>query len=50
MAQTAMTKAYQLEKASDVAIFKYFGIVYALGFGYFVFGESLSWPSFAIPE
>ncbi|MCG8375159.1 MAG: DMT family transporter, partial [Chlorobiales bacterium] len=40
-AQVAMTKAYSLEKASDIVIFKYLGIIYALLFGFFIFGESL---------
>lgn len=41
IAQMAMTRAYQLEKASDVIIFKYLGIIFALAFGYLLFGEVL---------
>ena len=39
-AQYFMTKAYQLEELNKVASLNYIGIIYALGFGYFVFEES----------
>ncbi|WP_017730841.1 DMT family transporter [Nafulsella turpanensis] len=39
-AQYFMTKAYQLEELSKVASLNYIGILYAIGFGYFVFEES----------
>lgn len=40
-----MTKALQAEKANLVASLKYLGSVYALGFGYFIFGETYDWIS-----
>ena len=39
-AQVAMTRAYQLERLSRVAPLNYLGIFYALGLGYWLFGES----------
>jgi drug/metabolite transporter (DMT)-like permease len=42
-AQLAMTKAYKLEPASDVAIYSYVGLVLALALGYFFFEESFDW-------
>ncbi len=41
IAQIYMTKAYQLERASNVSNFNYLGSVYALLVGYFLFGESI---------
>ena len=41
IAQYALTRAYQSEKASNVAIFNYLGVIYAIIFGYFLFAESL---------
>ncbi len=41
--QLFMTKAYQHSQLSGVAIFQYFGLLYALGFGYYLFGEKYSW-------
>jgi drug/metabolite transporter (DMT)-like permease len=43
--QVFMTKALQAEKANLVASLKYLGSVYALGFGYFIFGETYDWIS-----
>ena len=40
VAQVAMTRAYQLERLSRVAPLNYLGILYALGLGYLLFGES----------
>lgn len=45
MAQVYMTKAFQKEKAANVSIINYLGVVYALIVGYFLFGETLSWGS-----
>lgn len=39
-AQYLMTKAYQQEEISKVASLKYIAIVYALGYGYIIFGET----------
>lgn len=39
VAQIYMTKAYQLERASNVTNFNYLGSVYAIVIGYFLFGE-----------
>ncbi|MBI1288023.1 MAG: EamA family transporter [Flavobacteriales bacterium] len=38
--QVFMTKALQLEKANLVTSMKYLGSIYALAYGYFLFGES----------
>lgn len=43
--QVFMTKALQVEKANVVTSLKYLGSIYALGFGYFLFGETYDWIS-----
>jgi drug/metabolite transporter (DMT)-like permease len=45
LAQYYMTMSYQQEDLSTVAILKYIGIIYAVGFGYFLFDEHLPWGS-----
>ncbi|MBY0435929.1 MAG: DMT family transporter [Cyclobacteriaceae bacterium] len=42
VAQYFMTRSYQSDELSKVASLKYLGIVYALAFGYFLFGEVFS--------
>ncbi len=42
IAQYFMTRSYQSDELSKVASLKYIGIVYALLFGYFIFGETYS--------
>lgn len=42
LAQYFMTLAYQMEKASQVMIYNYVGVLWALLIGYFLFDESLS--------
>ena len=42
IAQYFMTRSYQSDELSKVASLKYLGIVYALAFGYFIFGETFS--------
>jgi drug/metabolite transporter (DMT)-like permease len=42
IAQIHMTKAYQLEKAADITIFNYLGILLAAVYGYAFFGETVS--------
>lgn len=42
VAQFFMTKAYQAEEVNKVAIVNYTGLVYALGFGFFIFGETFN--------
>lgn len=42
IAQYFMTRAYQVDELSKVSSMKYLGIVYALVFGYFIFGETFS--------
>ena len=42
IAQYFMTRAYQSEELSKVVSVKYVGIIYALTFGYFIFGETYS--------
>lgn len=43
LGQVNLTKALQLEKIADVSILNYLGIIYALMFGYTVFGERYEW-------
>ena len=38
-AQYFLTKAYQSDNVANISIFYYLGIVFALGFGHFLFGE-----------
>jgi len=40
-AQVYMTKAYQMEKAANVSNFNYVGTVFAIAFGYLLFGETI---------
>ena len=47
IAQYFMTRSYQLEEVSKVSIVNYTGILYALIFGFFIFGETYEWMSFA---
>ena len=42
IAQYFMTRSYQSDELSKVVSLKYLGIVYALAFGYFIFGETFS--------
>jgi drug/metabolite transporter (DMT)-like permease len=42
VAQIYMTKAYQLERASNVSNFNYLGTVFAIAFGFLLFGETIS--------
>ena len=42
IAQVYMTKGYQADRAANVSNFNYLGTVYAIAFGYFMFGETLS--------
>lgn len=42
IAQVFMTKSYQAEAAASVASVNYIGIIYALLFGFFLFGETFS--------
>lgn len=42
VAQFFMTKSYQLEELSKVSSLNFIGIVYALGLGYLVFGETFN--------
>jgi len=42
VAQYFMTRSYQSDELSKVVSLKYVGIIYALLFGYFLFGESFS--------
>ena len=45
-AQLTMTRAYQLERLGRVAPLNYLGLFYALGLGYFFFGETYGWLAF----
>lgn len=42
MAQFFMTKAIQIEELSRIAIIRYSGMMYALFYGYFLFGETFN--------
>ncbi|WP_373521342.1 EamA family transporter, partial [Aquiflexum sp.] len=41
-AQYFMTLSYQNAQLSKVASLSYIGIIYALGFGFFIFGETFN--------
>jgi|SRR6185436_2836258 len=45
LGQMAMTRSLQKEKVSKVSILTYTGIIYAILFGYFLFGESYGLPA-----
>lgn len=45
-AQYFLTKSYQLGEVNKVSIISYTGIVYALSFGYLLFGEWYDWKAF----
>lgn len=47
IAQIYMTKAYQAEKAVNISSYNYLGSIFALIFGYFLFGELIGIPAFA---
>jgi len=47
LAQYYMTMSYQTEELSKVANLNYIGIFYALGLGFFMFGEAFSFGSYA---
>ncbi len=46
IAQYFMTKAYQAEELSKIASLKYLGLIYALGFGYFIFDETFKFMAY----
>jgi len=46
IAQYFMTKSIQLEEISKVSILRFLSIVFALGFGYFIFGETYTLVAF----
>jgi len=41
MAQIYLTKAYHADSAVNISIFNYLGIIYAIIFGFIIFGESI---------
>ncbi|MDX5404698.1 MAG: DMT family transporter [Bacteroidota bacterium] len=43
IAQVYMTKAYQVSTVNKVAGLKYFGIIFALSFDFFIFGVEYQW-------
>ena len=43
LGQTNLTRAFQSEKAAKVSIIQYSGIIYALIFGWFLYGETHGW-------
>jgi drug/metabolite transporter (DMT)-like permease len=42
IAQVSMTKALQSDKAANVAVFKYLGVIHAFVIGWLIFGEPIS--------
>jgi drug/metabolite transporter (DMT)-like permease len=42
VAQIFLTKAFHVDKASNIGIFNYLGIIYAILIGFFMFGETIS--------
>lgn len=44
IAQVNMTKALQMVEANEITAFKYLGVIFALGFDYFLFGHQYQWP------
>lgn len=44
IAQINMTKALQLVEANEITGFKYLGVIFALGFDFFLFGHTYEWP------
>jgi drug/metabolite transporter (DMT)-like permease len=46
LGQLFMTKAYLHEKSANVAIVNYLGIFFAIGYGYFIWGETYNWQAF----
>jgi len=42
IAQIYMTMAYQSDRAANISNFNYIGTIYAIAFGYFLFGELLN--------
>lgn len=47
VAQYYMTRAYQLAEISTVSIINYTGIIYAIGFGFVLFGEGFNLMTYA---
>jgi drug/metabolite transporter (DMT)-like permease len=47
IAQFYMTKAFQASEVRFVAGLKYLGVVFALGFDFFIFGYQHSWMALA---
>ncbi len=46
MAQYLMTKSYQSEEVNKVSILNYIGLIYSLGFGFFLFGETFNFMTY----
>ena len=46
MAQYLMTKSYQSEEVNKVSILNYIGLIYSLGFGFFLFGENFNFMTY----
>jgi len=44
IAQVNMTKALQMVEANEITGFKYLGVIFALGFDFFIFGYTYEWP------
>jgi len=44
--QVYMTRAFQMSDLGGIAIFQYFGLVYALAFGFFFFDEGFGWMTY----
>jgi drug/metabolite transporter (DMT)-like permease len=46
IAQYFMTKSYQNEEVNRVAIVNYTGLIYSLGFGFIIFGETFNFMTY----
>lgn len=44
--QLYMTRAFQYSDLGGIAIFQYFGLIYALAFGFFLFDEGFGWMTY----
>lgn len=42
-AQVFLTRGYQAQKAADIGLVNYLGVIYATFFGWFLFSEAIPW-------
>ncbi len=46
LGQVNLTRSLQAENVARVSILNYIGVIYALGFGWILFGEAYGWSQF----